>query len=69
MYVFNKHLNLFCLRANLSNDFLNVWCRQIFAKASRLYYNSNIATAIEGTLTAWIGVVMMNWPVWAKFLF
>ena len=52
MYVFNKHLNLFCLRANLSNDFLNVWCRQIFAKASRLYYNSNIATAIEGTLTA-----------------
>ena len=29
----------------------------------------NLVTVVVGSLTAWIGVVMINWPAQAKFLF
>ena len=29
--------------------------------------NSNLVTAIEGSLTAWIKAVTIKWPVQAKF--
>ena len=43
-----------------SNGFLMVLCRQTFTKANRPNQNSNLVTAVEGSMTAWIRAVTIN---------
>ena len=64
-----NNFNLLCLGTNLKNDFLKVQYRQIFAKVNRPYYNCNLVTALESTLMAWIGTVMISRLVQPKLLF
>ena len=44
-----------------SNDFLNV--RLAFTKINRPNQTSNLVTAVENSLTAWIRVGMINWSI------
>lgn len=40
-----------------------------FSETYSLNQSSNLVTAVEGSLIAWIDVAPINWPAQAKFLF